>query len=73
MELAGLPASVEKRTAILSLLEPMGRETANIHLGSASGAMLLGALGELDPAWLGKAIEAMWNSIQRDQDDFLGT
>jgi hypothetical protein len=59
----------DKRLALTSaLLQLMGRETANIHLGSFSRADLEKRLKELDrnPSWFVAATERMTANTQLD-------
>lgn len=73
VELKELPSGMDMRAAILFLLEPMGRETANIHLGSASAVHLRKSLKELDAVdspWLAEAAAAMWEATREDWKAF---
>jgi len=62
IELASLPQEHDAEV----LLEAMGWETANIHLGSASPKALLADLKKRKPKWLQGASDAMVNTTLKD-------
>ena len=65
-----MPQPQDKRLALApDLLRLMGRETANIHLGSRTNQDLgerLGSLGQNLPRWFPQATERMVASIRKD-------
>lgn len=65
-----MPQPQDKRLALApDLLRLMGRETANIHLGSRTGQDLGARLGSLDqalPRWLPRATDRMVATVRRD-------
>ena len=63
IEFAQLPAEREE----LRLVEAMGRETANIHLGSDDSTLdVLKHLGKLPKKWLKKSCETMSEEVRDD-------
>jgi hypothetical protein len=75
VELAELTPGSHPLDVIKTLLEPMGREIANIHLGSRKAPDLLRCLKENSsavPEWLTKASEAMAVAITAEWVAFKG-
>ena len=69
IELASLGAGRSE----LRLLEAMGWETANIHLGSPSQrAAILRDLRGRKPEWLARAADDMAHAVERDWHDWKG-
>jgi uncharacterized protein (DUF2252 family) len=66
IELASLPQEHDARL----LLEAMGWETANVHLGSASAKALLSDLKKRKAKWLQAASEAMTEATRKDWKDW---
>jgi hypothetical protein len=66
IELASLPAKHDAAR----LLEAMGWETANVHLGSREGHQFESDLRKRKAGWLHKAALAMVESIMRDWRDW---
>lgn len=66
IELAELAQEVE----IISLLNAMGWETANVHLGSASAAALLVDVVSRPEGWLHAAVEEMLAEVQADWESW---
>jgi hypothetical protein len=62
IELASLPVEHDAE----ALLESMGWETANIHLGSAKAKALLADLKKRKPGWLDAAAMAMHDATRKD-------
>lgn len=57
---------LKKEREASKLLHAMGRETANIHLGSATAAALLVDLASRPDDWLQEAVEEMLTAVQED-------
>jgi len=68
IELESLAAGQDQRR----LLQAMGAETANIHLGSAKARQLLRYLGRLPGSWLHEAASAMAEVVRADWKRFRG-
>ena len=67
IELADFPKQRDERL----ILKDMGRETANLHLGTPrQRTKLLRDLGERNSDWLAKAAQAMANATKQDWEDF---
>jgi len=67
IELSDLPARRDER----HLLEAMGRETANVHLGTPEAVAAVRAdLRRRKPAWLHEAAQAMAEATLRDWKDW---
>ncbi len=47
-------------------MHAMGRETANIHLGSIDAKKLAADLRKRPKRWLGKAVDRMTGALERD-------
>jgi hypothetical protein len=70
IEMSDLPDERDE----LRLVEAMGKETANIHLGSREAIpSVLKHLDGLPHKWLRKACEAMADEVRRDFKDFQRT
>jgi hypothetical protein len=71
-----MPRPRDKRIALApDLLELMGRETANIHLGSRTSEDLAERLDALDrnlPGWFADATERMVASVRKDHAKWAG-
>ena len=66
IELADLP----KAQDVALLLNAMGWETANVHLGSASAAALLVDLVSRPEGWLHNAVEEMLDEVHADWESW---
>jgi hypothetical protein len=66
IELASLPATHDA----VKLLFAMGFETANVHLGSVKASMLGRDLAKRESGWLHRAAEEMFESTERDWEDW---
>lgn len=66
IELSTLPATHDA----VRLLDAMGWETANIHLGSAEARVLQADLRQRKPTWLHSAALAMVHSVTADWKDW---
>ncbi len=63
IELSDLPKDRDE----IGLLHAMGRETANIHLGSTDGIkVILRDLARRQAGWLHTAVEAMAHAVTED-------
>ena len=62
IELASLPVEHDAEV----LLESMGWETANIHLGSVKAKTILADLKKRKPGWLDAAAQAMHDATLKD-------
>ncbi len=68
IELSALP----KEHDVVRLLNAMGWETANIHLGSARGRVLLADLKKRKRGWLLSAARAMEKAVKADFEAYRG-
>ena len=68
IELESLAAGQDQRR----LLQAMGAETANIHLGSAKARRLQRHLGGLPGSWLQDAASEMTDVVRADWKRFRG-
>ena len=66
IELASLP---ERHDAV-KLLEAMGWETANVHLGSTKAGVLQKDLAERPSGWLHQAAEEMFEATTKDWQEW---
>ena len=66
IELSALPAERDE----LRLLEAMGFETANVHLGSATARVLMGDLKKRPKGWLFRAAKEMEKAMMVEHEEY---
>ena len=52
------------------MLEAMGRELANVHLGSANDGEIMTELDQLGQSWLSEGAKKMADATGRDYEDY---